>query len=93
MEEYLSLLSEEEKSRVLKSVKSSSSLFRFGDGKESRSTKSYVIPVVIAGVKTEMVVDVVNNEIPLLISKPTMKTLQWLHPSLKEVRATPRQII
>ena len=75
MEEFLSLLNDEERDIVGKSSKYSASLFRFGDGKESKSKKTLIIPVTIAGFKMKMEVDVVDAEIPLLISKPTMKHL------------------
>ena len=75
VDEYLSLLSDEERLNVEKTSKPSSSLFRFGDGKESKSKKSLIIPMTIAGSQLEIEVDVVDVEIPLLISKPTMKQL------------------
>ena len=70
--EYLSLLNDQERKAVENSSKSSSSLFQFGDGVESKSKQSLVIPVTIAGCKIDMLSDVVHAEIPLLISKPAM---------------------
>ena len=75
VEEFLSLLNESERKRIKQSSRPSSSLFRFGDGKESRSMKTMLLPICIVGKKTEIEVDIVSNEIPLLISKPTMTQL------------------
>ena len=75
IEEYLSLLSASEREAVLRSAKSSSSLYRFGDGKETRSKQELCIPMMICGEITEIAVDVVDNDIPLLISRPTMTEL------------------
>jgi len=50
-------------------------MYRFGDGKESRSEKLLTIPLSIGGKNITMEVDVVSNDIPLLISKPSMTKL------------------
>ena len=75
LEEYLAMLNESDREQVMKSEQQSSSLFRFGDGKESRSKKLVQIPVWIFGEKSLIEVDMVSNDIPLLISKPCMSEM------------------
>ena len=72
--EFISSLSDTERKEI-KECKSSS-LFRFGDGVEIRSKKVITIPVVLGRQKFFLDVEVVVNDIPLLISKATMKKLQ-----------------
>ena len=74
-EEFLSLLSEDERTMALKSKKTGSSLYRFGDGQETRSKHEITVPMTICGKRIQIVVDVVENDIPLLISRPTMTQL------------------
>ena len=74
-DEYVSMLTNQERQEVLKSAKVSSSLYRFGDGKEIRSKHEITVPMTICGKKIKLQVDVVENDIPLLISRPTMTQL------------------
>jgi hypothetical protein len=74
-EEYLSLLSDSERNMALKSKKNSSSLYRFGDGQETCSEHEITVPMTICGKRVHIAIDVVNNDIPLLISRPTMTQL------------------
>ena len=55
--------------------KTSTSVFRFGDGIETKSLKTVTIPVYIGAERVLMDVDVVEHDIPLLISKGAMKQL------------------
>ena len=75
VDEYLQVLSDRERNTVMKSASSSKSLYRFGDGIESKSKHQLKIPMHIGGDKMEIDVDVVDNDIPLLISLPTMSRL------------------
>ena len=75
IEEFLALLSDNEREEVLNSKKVGSSLYRFGDGKETRSKHEMTVPMTICGKKLKLSVDVVDNGIPLLISRPTMTQL------------------
>ena len=52
----------------------SSSVFRFGDGKRMTSLKRAIIPCVLAGRNISIRTDVVDCNIPLLLSKASMKT-------------------
>ena len=76
MDEFISTLSEEEKLMVRKSTVKSDSIFRFGDGVQSRSFECVKIPVFFGKKRRVLKVDIVDNEIPLLISKPAMKNLR-----------------
>ena len=51
------------------------STFKFGDGNECVAVENVVIPVVIGKKMYKISVDIVENEIPLLISRKTMKSL------------------
>ena len=73
--EYLQMLSEKERNTVENSATSSNTVYRFGDGIETRSKKVLQIPLSICGKRIIEEVDVVDNEIPLLISRPTMSRI------------------
>ena len=73
--EYISTLTEEESVDIKRNERKSNSMYRFGDGVESRSLKMLNLPVIIGNRKLFIEVDVVTNNIPLLISKPTMTKL------------------
>ena len=68
---YVYSLSEEEKHNI-KSFKSNTE-FKFRDGKIVTSKKCISIPCKIAGEPVNVVTDVVKSEIPLLLSKESMK--------------------
>ena len=68
---YLEMLSESEKSQV--TYRESSSIFRFGDGKRLKSMKCAVIPCILAGKKIQICTDIVECNVPLLLSKESMK--------------------
>ena len=52
----------------------SDTLFKFGGGTVLQSTKKVTFPYVIAGTECEIKADVVKSDIPLLLSKDSMKT-------------------
>ena len=52
----------------------SDTLFKFGGGTILQSTKKVTFPCVIAGTECEIKADVVKSDIPLLLSKDSMKT-------------------
>ena len=78
MNEYIENLNKKDKKEVVCSETESKSLFRFGDGVESKSIRTVNIPIVTGSKRTllEVDVDVVKNNIPLLISKGTMSKLE-----------------
>ena len=69
------MLSEDEMKEAKKTSKLSVLLYRFGDGRESKSLEEIVVPVSICGKNLKVAVDVVKNNIPLLIGRPTMLRL------------------
>ena len=71
--EYLNTLTKEEREKV-KEVESRA-VFRFGDGVETKSMKRVTVPVYIGRQKFIIDIEVVENEIPLLISKGAMKQM------------------
>ena len=73
MNEYLGVLSE--KQAELVETNKSNATYRFGDGKESAALKNVKTPVSFGNKTYMMSVDVVKNDIPLLISKQSMKSL------------------
>ena len=52
---------------------SSDTLFKFGGGTVLQSTKKVIFPCMIAGTECEIQADVVSSDIPLLLSKDSMK--------------------
>ena len=68
---YLDTLSEDDLSRVV--IKPGKNMFKFGDSKMIKSTKIMHIPVRLAGVPVMLTTDVIDYDIPLLLSKETMK--------------------
>ena len=53
--------------------KESNVLFKFGDGKTYKSLKTVTLPVTIGVREVNIVTEVVNCELPLLLSKSSMK--------------------
>ncbi|VDI80195.1 Hypothetical predicted protein [Mytilus galloprovincialis] len=51
----------------------SETLFKFGGGTVLQSTKKVTFPCAIAGIECEIQADVVTSDIPLLLSKDSMK--------------------
>ena len=70
--EYLDTLDEDLKAQV--SVVPSSKIFRFGIG-SAVSSGEYELPVFLAGQSIMLKTDVVESEVPLLLSKQCMKDL------------------
>ena len=68
---YLNSLDENKLSNVEKTVSQKS--FKFGGGTRLPSEGQYVLPAVIAGKKVTIKTDVVDSDIPLLLSKDAMK--------------------
>ena len=68
---YLQSLSAAE--RLLVTSSESNNMFRFGDGQLVQSTKTVQIPVQIAGKKIKLETDIIDKDIPLLLSRMTMK--------------------
>ena len=72
---YLETLSKEYV-HALETTKGST-LFKFGNGERVKSKKFMKIPSIIAGKKVFIETDVVDCEIPLLLSKDAMKKAEF----------------
>ena len=78
IEEFLSMLHPDEQKRVENTRKESSTKFRFGDGNETKSKHTLTIPLSIFGKRFDLLVEVVNNNIPLLLGRPSMTELRMI---------------
>ena len=47
--------------------------FKFGDGNKLNSLYKVILPCVITDIEVNIITDVVNSDIPLLLSKEAMK--------------------
>ncbi len=68
---YLESLDAVDKTKVVKNP--GSKTFKFGDGKRLKSEASYSIPAFMAGHRVSITADVVDSDIPLLLSLKSMK--------------------
>ena len=71
LEAYKDTLSEEERKQI--EYADSDSKFRFGDDKVYQSSGLVIIPAEIGGTNINIATDVIETEIPLLLSKKAMK--------------------
>ena len=71
LETYLDSLSEDDHSKVMKNE--GIKVFKFGGGTRLRSNGEYDLPMCIAGRQVKVKTDVVDSDIPLLLSRSTMK--------------------
>ena len=69
--DYIESLSSEEKTQI--SEKNSDRIFRFGDGSKVKAMKTVVIPATIEDKQCQISTDVVDLELPLLLSKASLK--------------------
>ena len=70
---YITKLSQKEKNDLRKNEKHSHRPFKFGDGKVVYSTKNLKIPATIGQTKCHIETEVVPADVPLLLSKASMK--------------------
>ena len=76
IEDFIANLCDEEKDNIEETPSSES--FTFGDGSTVRSLKKVKIPCWINGNRGFLTTDVVECEIPLLLSKKTLKNLKMV---------------
>ena len=69
--DYVETLNEEEKDNIVE--QRSERIFRFGDGSKVKALKNVVIPAVIGDKQCTISTDVVDLELPLLLSKESLK--------------------
>ena len=74
LQHYLHSLSFDEYKQIETSKSNSS--FKFGDSRLVKSFKKVKIPVIIVGVPATVTTDVVEYDIPLLLSKEAMKKVK-----------------
>lgn len=72
LDNYLNSLSQEDKKRVKQTV--GHKTFKFGGGERLGSKGEYNLPAMIAGKEVTIRTDVVESDIPLLLSRQAMKT-------------------
>ena len=70
LQDYMSSLDETLKKQV--QVNSSTTGFKFGDGRKVYSTKKVQIPVMVAGKMCKIEADVIAEDIPLLLNKNSL---------------------
>ena len=68
---YISTLSEEETARIVYS--NSTSIFKFGSGNCIKAFTTVILPITIGSKKVSLRTDVVKEDIPLLLSRKSMK--------------------
>ena len=68
---YISSLRQEDKAKIKQIM--GQKVFRFGGGEKLKSEGEYRIPAVIAGKEVTIKTDVVESDIPLLLSRKSMK--------------------
>jgi hypothetical protein len=71
MDNYLECLPLDDQSRVIRSE--GEKLFRFGGGTILKSKAEYQVPAMLAGREVTLITDVVDSDIPLLLSRTAMK--------------------
>ena len=72
LDRYLSSLSPQEREGALRKEQSTER-FRFGGGEVLKSEGRFNLPAILAGKRVTIVTDVVDSDIPLLLSLDTMK--------------------
>ena len=72
LENFLNSLTEVDKQKIKQTV--GQRTFKFGGGERLKSKGEYSLPVVIAGKAVTIRTDVVESDIPLLLSRSAMKT-------------------
>ena len=70
-QKYKQSLSNENQQKILTS--DSNNTFRFGDGKREKSQKCVSLPATIGSMDITINADIVDNDIPLLLSRDSMK--------------------
>ena len=73
---FLETLTEEAKKKI--KTKSSESSFKFGNGSQLKSLFNVNLPCTLAGRRVEINADVIESEVPLLLSKNAMKKARMI---------------
>ena len=70
---FLEMLSQEERDRVNTLLPRVQNVYKFGDGRKIQAIKRVELPVVIGGRPAKITTDIINEDIPMLLSKNSMK--------------------
>jgi transposase InsO family protein len=73
---FMDTLTDKEKSSVVEQP--STSVYRFGDGRRMNAEKCMVLPCVLVGKNIRIKTDVVKSNIPLLLSRSSMKKAEMI---------------
>ena len=68
---FLETLTDAQKKKIVK--RKGVRTFKFGDGNKLNSLYKVILPCVIADIEVSIITDVMNSDIPLLLSKDAMK--------------------
>ena len=71
IDDYIESLDETDREQITK--EEGKKMFKFGGGEKLKSKGSYTIPAVLAGQEVKIQTDVVDSDIPLLLSMDAMK--------------------
>ena len=71
LNDYLATLSEKEANQI--KYEDSEATFRFGDTDPVKSKGKALLPVIMGGKKVQLETEIVQSDVPLLLSKSTMK--------------------
>ena len=77
---FLETLTDAQKKKIVK-IKGVRT-FKFGNGNKLNSLYKVILPCVIADIEVSIITDVVNSDIPLLLSKDAMKRASILKRTL-----------
>ena len=69
--QYKQTLSPETKEKII--TNESNNIYRFGDGRKITASENVTIPATIGNIDITINADIVDNDIPLLLSRPSMK--------------------
>ena len=72
LKEYMSSLDENIKGRVIQ--KEGNRVFKFGGGTKLKSKGEFTLPAIMAGKNVQIKTDIVESDIPLLLSRSAMKS-------------------
>ena len=68
---FIDSLSKDDQSKLIYS--DTSSVYKFGSGRKIKASKAVVLPIVLGSKKTYAKVDVIDDDLPLLLSRISMK--------------------
>ena len=73
MDEFVKKLDDEQKNNIIR--RPTSAVYKFGDGERVTASYNTTIPAKIGTQNVTINVDVINKDIPLLLSRPSMEQM------------------